>query len=147
MMAAYRRVGPRHRELYLYLHLHFVAPAKHHHPKSPTNPPPSGGTPFEGDPRWNRGAAWHHLLRRGARWQSGGGRPPCLTVPVPAPPHPNPLSVLWIAPLLPPVPPLHITSPCAPQNPHDNFEELKGPSELRFMNSRRSHGNRMQLCI
>lgn len=79
MMAAYRRVGPRHRELYLYLHLHFVAPAKHRHPESPANPPPSGGTPFEGDPRWHRGAAWHHLLRRGARWQSGGGRPPCLT--------------------------------------------------------------------
>lgn len=37
MMAAYQRVATRAQlaGLYLYLHLHFVAPAKHRQPKSP----------------------------------------------------------------------------------------------------------------
>lgn len=92
--AAYLCVRPRHRVLYRSLHLHFVAHAKHCHPKSPTNLPPYGSSPQK-----ETAVAWHSHTAPSASVGHAvakrDGRPPCLTHSIPSTSlHPNPSSVL-----------------------------------------------------
>lgn len=145
--AAYLCVRPRHRVLYRSLHLHFVAHAKHCHPKSPTNLPPYGSSPQK-----ETAVAWHSHTAPSASVGHAvakrDGRPPCLTHSIPLY---LPSSKSFICPAR--ITPFHSTSPPPvpppppKKNPHDNFEELRVPSELGFMNSSSHHGNHVQLCI
>lgn len=76
--AAYLCVSPRHWVLSPSLHLHFVAHAKHCHPKSPTNLPPYGSSPQK-----ETAVAWQSHTAPSASAghvvEERDGLPPCIT--------------------------------------------------------------------
>ncbi len=81
--AAYLCVSPRHRALSPSLHLHFVAHAKHCHPKSLTNLPP-----YSSSPQKATAVAWQSHTAPSASAghvvEERDGLPPCLTHSVPS---------------------------------------------------------------
>ena len=121
--AAYLCVSPRHWAPSPSLHLHFVAHAKHCHPKSPTNLPPYGSSPQKATAvAWQShtapSASAGHVVeeRDGLPSLPAHSIPPCLPS----------IQILHPMSLRSP-PPLPSQKK---KNPPDNFKEWRVPQRL-----------------